>query len=100
MVKANSYIELKTDDLNVIIKGNLARLSHSWHKVLDFSPIKINKWGDRMFSMTLETKQINSLDGKIKTKRENIKVKVSDTCFIQPSSYINEGGFTVSSTQS
>merc|ERR1711971_1083953 len=62
MVKANSCIELKTDDFNVIIK--------------DFSPIKINKWGDRMFSMTLETKQMNSLDGKIKTKRENINVKL------------------------
>ena len=41
-----------------------------------------------MFSMTLETKQVNSLDGKIKTKRENIRVKVIDTCFYRPVRYI------------
>ena len=40
----------------------------------DFSPIKINKWGEKSFSMTLETKQ--AIDGQLKTKRENIKVKV------------------------
>ena len=35
-----------------------------------------------MFSMTLETKQKNSLDGQIKTKRENIRVKVIDVLFV------------------
>jgi len=62
MIKSNSYVELSTADYNVIIK--------------DFSPIKINKLGERMFSMVLETKQKNSLDGMIKTKRENIRVKL------------------------
>ena len=38
-----------------------------------------------MFSMVLETKQKNSLDGMIKTKRENIRVKVIDTLFAESS---------------
>ena len=86
MIKSNSYIELSAADCNVIIKGknntdkhvNLTLLIH----ITDFSPIKINKFGERMFSMTLETKQKNSLDGQIKTKRENIRVKVIDVLFV------------------
>jgi hypothetical protein len=62
MIRANDYVEVNTDDMNIVIK--------------DFSPIRINRNGDRLFSMTVETAEKNN-NGRIKRSSNNIDVKLS-----------------------
>jgi len=61
MIRANDYVEVNTDDMNIVIK--------------DFSPIRINRNGDRLFSMTVETAE--KKNGGVKRTSNNIDVKLS-----------------------
>jgi len=62
MVKSNSYCEIDTSDFNIRIK--------------DFSPIRVNKMGDRLFTMTMETRSKNEGDNQVAIRHNNVKVKL------------------------